>query len=101
MCHRFPHDFGGQSGGGSRLNFPGSDARCNQIQPDPSLLLEYPVFSDGRVFNKDATRGSDGTPTPARVVYLKDGSVLCGVMTHVIESANGNGSGNFRVCDYY
>jgi hypothetical protein len=101
VVFRFPHDYYGLSGGGSRLKFAGADPRCNQAQPNPSLLLEYPVFSDGRVYDKNANRGGNGTPTPARVVYLKEGSILCGVMTHVIESANGNGSGDFRVCDYY
>jgi hypothetical protein len=63
--------------------------------------LEYPVFPDGRVYDKNANRGGSGTPTPARVVYLKEGQILCGVMTHVIETMAGNGSGDFRVCDYY
>jgi hypothetical protein len=97
---RFPHDFGGTSGG-TTLKFYGADARCNQAQPNPPLLLEFPVFSDGRIYDKNQNRGGGGTPTPARVVYLKDGLVLCGVMTHVIENADHTGSNEFRVCDYY
>jgi hypothetical protein len=64
-------------------------------------LLEYPVFSDRRVYSKDDKRGGNGTPTPARVIYLTDGQTQCGVITHEIQTADGNGSGNFMVCDYY
>nr|POE48935.1 hypothetical protein CFP56_39032 [Quercus suber] len=95
----FPHAYGGITQGTTRAVFYGADPRCNQVQPDPSLLLEYPVNSDGSIYDKDAKRGGAGTTTPARVIYLQDGSALCGVITHVIEAADHTGSGGFRVCD--
>lgn len=53
----------------------------------------------GKLIRRDSKRRGDGTPTPARVVYLQADMTLCGVMTHVDETALGNGQGPFRVCD--
>ncbi len=51
----------------------------------------------GARYPSDRPHGT--TPTPVRVVYLQDGTTLCGVMTHVTEHKDGHGSGPFRVCD--
>ncbi|KAI6088166.1 Ribonuclease/ribotoxin [Hypoxylon rubiginosum] len=93
----FPHAFGGSSGSNAQLRFYGSDNRCNEQNPS---LYEFPVMKDGSKYAKDEKHGQ--TETPARVVYLQaDTSVLCGVMTHVIEDATDHhGSGDFRVCDW-
>lgn len=103
----FPHAFGGGSsdggsntgggGGSGQLKFYGADNRCNQKNPK---LLEFPILFDGKISKKGGKRGGEGTPSPARVVYLQDGKTLCGVMTHVLEDYKGHqGKGNFRVCD--
>jgi len=95
----FPHDFFGKaSATGAQLKFYGADPRCNEAQKDGTALFEFPVYGDGRLYDKDSKR--DVTDTPARVVYLKADLTRCGVMTHVIENDDHTGSGDFRVCDY-
>ncbi|KAJ1329936.1 rRNA endonuclease [Microdochium nivale] len=94
----FPHDFYGKaSGTGAQLIFYGADPRCNEKQTDGTNLFEFPVYGDGRLYDKDSKR--DVTDTPARVVYIKSDLTRCGVMTHVIERDDHTGSGDFRVCD--
>ena len=97
--YSFPHDFFGKaSATGAQLKFYGADPRCNEAQKDGTALFEFPVYGDGRLYDKDSKR--DVTDTPARVVYLKADLTRCGVMTHVIENDDHTGSGDFRVCDY-
>ncbi|KAI1852748.1 hypothetical protein JX265_003235 [Neoarthrinium moseri] len=107
---RFPHGFAGMSGNGTpgdhlhkgtQLKFYGADSRCNEKQdddPEKSNLLEFPVFQNGKSFNKDEKRDK-GVLTPARVVYVKSDMTLCGVMTHAVKNTDGSGEGDFRVCD--
>lgn len=99
MANSFPHGFNGFSGAetATRLQFPGAIDRCNS---QSRQLYEFPVFKDGRKYDKTKFRGGS-TPTPARVVYVSLDNVdvvLCGVMTHVVERAHESGSGDFVVC---
>ncbi|GJN85239.1 hypothetical protein PLIIFM63780_008803 [Purpureocillium lilacinum] len=93
----YPHAFNGRSGGptSAQLKFLGADPRCNERNPK---LFEYPIMKNGSPYPRDRPHGTTGTPV--RVVYLQDGTTLCGVMAHVIEDKNDHhGSGDFRVCD--
>lgn len=95
-ARRYPHKFFGTSDGpGSpQIHFSGAPGPCNDAKYQ---LLEYPVMKDGTAFPKDSKHGTVGTP--ARVVYLANGKILCGVITHVTEDAKDHhGSGPFRVC---
>ncbi|KAJ6437768.1 putative reverse transcriptase [Purpureocillium lavendulum] len=54
-----------------------ADERCEYEQTE---LLEFPVNEDGTIFPKN--NGGAGAAA-TRVVYLRDGKALCGVMTHL------------------
>lgn len=88
----YPHAFGGDTGDGHRLVFPGADPRCNT---QTRSLFEFPVLLNNRPFNRNSRTDPPG---PARAIYISPAPpalIVCGVVTHVFPS---NPRNPFRLC---
>ena len=70
----YPHQFKNEN---APIVWP--NAKCNNLAAG-IILLEFPVFADGHLYNWNSKPKDD--PGPVRAIYTSPGKDYCGVIGH-------------------